>query len=290
VSVRATDAGVASHARLVYENVIPGIRAAFDNDYDREPQLRDLRVSADYPLRKIDYPAVVVEYSPQRVVSAGVGHEEWFTDPAGHFRRWKHSRFEGTLTLRALALSTLDRDILADALAELVRFGDLEPQLNRFYEVIYPTEQALFDDVADGERYSWRLFGQLMLDSDQLMAVGNSATVAPWQPEDVLVYSGGWSMNLHGGYYNSYPRVDWRRVTRIVIDAYAQDRLGHDLPFPGHAEVAWSPPLVFADAAVVSGSGSPSAQEDYFQGELLQEETVDAGTAHGRSSPSGAEA
>src|SRR5574340_570197 len=255
--VRITDQSVASHARLVYENVIPALRDAFDSFYNRERQLVDLRITQDYPLKKIDYPSIVVEYQPQRIVNAGVGHVEWFTDPYGHFRKWRHSRFEGTLNLRTSGLSTKDRDILSDAVAELVRFGHLDTQLNRFYQKIYPSDYDLQTNAnATGTSYSLMLFGQLALDSDQLQAVGNSAQIAPWAPEDLLVYQGGWSCRIHGAYYNSIPTVDWSRVTRIEIDAYIQDTTPsyHD-----HLEIAWTPPLVYADAAQVSGSGVISA-------------------------------
>jgi hypothetical protein len=284
VSTRTTDLSVASHSRLVYRNVIAALKAAFDSGYDRDRQLTGLRVTQEYPLRREDYPTLLVEYAPQRVVSAGVGHVEWFDDPRGHLRKWKHSRFEGTLNLRVYALSTLDRDLLADAVAELIRFGDLDPQLNRFYERMYPAGDDL--PVLPGEDYSWGMFSQLMLDSDQLVAAGNSATVAPWQPEDVLVYSGGWSMNLHGAYYNSYPSVDWSRATRIVVEAYQTDQAGAELPFPGHAEVAWSPAARHEDAAAVVGQSGVSGGEEHLHPPA---ETVDALVVRGRGHASAAE-
>lgn len=249
MGVRDTDLSVASHSRLVYRNVIEGLRAAFGSDYGRDRQLADLRITQNYPLLKIDYPSVTVEYSPQRVVAAGVGHVEWFDDPRGYLRKWKHSRFEGTLTLHAFALTTLDRDLLSDALAELVRFGSLDEGLNRFYETIYPDDESLELGTLPGEDYDWRLFGQLMLDSDQLIAVGNSATVAPWAPEDLLVYSGGWSMNLHGGYYNSVPTQDWGRVRKVKIQAFTDEGLAPPI-LSAEAEFSWD---TTEDSGIVRG-------------------------------------
>jgi len=249
-SVRETDHNIASHSRLVYRNVVAGLKATFDQFYNREPQLQNLRVTQNYPLKRIDYPSVVVDYQPQRVVSAGVGHVEWFSDPHGRFRKWKHNRFEGTLSFHAYALSTLDRDILSDALVELVRFGDLDANLNSFYEILYPDDAALEAEAdAQAANYSYSLFDQLMMDSDQMIGIGNSATIAPWSPEDVLVYQGGWSVSLHGGYYNSYPTVDWSRLRKIAIQAYDDSGLGP--PFlTADAEFSWDQ----EDAATVTGS------------------------------------
>jgi hypothetical protein len=95
---------------------------------------------------------------------------------------------------------------------------------------------------------------------------GNSATIAPWQPEDVLVYSTGYSVILHGGYYNTNPTVNWSRVTRIVIDAYQTDQFGTDLPFPGHAEIAWTPAWVHEDTNQASGAAVISGVESYDDG------------------------
>jgi hypothetical protein len=278
VGVRTTDLGIASHTRLVYTNVIPALREAFDGSYSRDSQLADLRITQNYPLKKIDYPCVVVEYQPQSVMSAGVGHVEWFTDPRGRWRKWKHNRFEGTLSLRVFALTTKDRDIISDALVELIRFGDLDPQLNKFFEVIYPQDGDLTAEEAEaGYTYSYNAFDQLMLNSDQLYSLGNSAQIAPWAPEDVLVYSGGWSTNLHGSYYNVYPTVDWSRVTRIRIEAYTTDQYG--LPFDEDLTVAWVPPFDKDDEATITGTAVISADESQDGIDDL----LDAATAWGHA-------
>lgn len=266
--IRISDRGVASYRRLVYENIITALRAAFDLNYNRERQFAGVKITQKYPLQKIDYPCIVVEFQDQKVVNAGVGHVEWFRDPLGAIRKWNHSRFEGTLNMTVHALSPLDRDILADALVETIRFGRLDSQLNRFYEIIYPehTPPPWDPNAPDPNpfyEYNVSLFNQLMLDSDQMFGQGNSATIAPWQPEDVLVYTTGYSVTLHGGYYNTNSNVNWTRVTRIVIDTYQQDQFGRDLPFPGHAEIAWSPSFLFEDKGTVVSIAQISSEEEF---------------------------
>jgi len=264
--IRTTDLGVASYRRLVYRNVIAAVKSVFDSGYDRETQLSQIKITQQYPLKKLDYPCVVIDFQDQRVLNAGVGHVEWFRDPLGAIRKWNHSRFEGMLNFNIHALSTLDRDILADAIVEMVRFGRLDDQLNRFYEIIYPEHTPPPPPTNPDtywQDYNYSLFGQLMLDSDQLTGHGNSAQIAPWQPEDVLVYTTGYSVVLHGGYYNTNPAQDWSRVTRIVIDSYQTDQYGVELPFPGHAEIAWSPPFQFLDEDQVSGGAVISADEEH---------------------------
>lgn len=286
IGIRETDLTVASHRRLVYRNIVGALQAAFDDNYNRDRQLENLRITPTFPIKKIDYPSVVVQYQNAFVANAGVAHVEWFPDPLGRLRQWNHSRFEGTINLTAFALSPLDRDILVDALVEVIRFGRLDEQLNRFYQLVYPehTPPAPPVDPTDPwPAYNVSLFNQLMLNSDRVSGIGDSVSVAPWQPEDVMVYSGGVSTDLHGAYYNTYPSidVDWRHITSVVIDAYQTGQYGNELPFPGHAEIAWDPPFVFTDTDVISGGSEVSGEESHFPGELVAQETVDAAAVHG---------
>lgn len=269
--IRTTDHNIASYRRLVYENVISGLRAVFNENYIRDPQFANLKITPQYPLKRVDYPCIVVEFQDQKVVNAGVGHVEWFPDPLGVYRKWNHNRFEGRLIFTIHALSPLDRDILADALVEVLRFGRLDQQLNRFYEIIYPEHlpppwDSEAPDPNPFYEYNVSLFGQLMLDSDQIFGSGNSATIAPWQPEDVLVYTTGYSVALHGGYYNTNNQISWDRFSRIVIDSYQTDQFGRELPFPGHAEIAWFPPFVFEDQARTKGVAQISGVEEFIDG------------------------
>lgn len=269
--IRISDLGVASHRRLVYRNIMSALKTVFDDDYDRERQLKNIKITQQYPYRKLDYPCIVVEYQNSTVLNAGVGHYEYFPDPYGRLRKWHHRRFEGMIHFNVFALSTPDRDILTDAITELISFGTLEPILNRFYEIIYPTDFPIVDpgDGSYALDYSLSMLSQLMFNSDEIRNSGDSATIAAWQPEDVLVYSSGIFTDLHGGFYNTNPTVDLSRVTRILIDAYQTDQSLIDLPFPGHAEIAWEPPFVYSSSDEVGGEAVISAEE-YMDNEIAQ--------------------
>lgn len=250
---RTTEFRTASHRRLVVRAIITGLESVFDSNYDRDRQFRDLKITPQYPLVKDDYPCVVVEYEPQRVVNAGVGHEEWFTDEQNILRKWNHSRFEGTITFEIYALSPLDRDILADAIEEVVRFGRLDSELIPFFHELY-------GDSYDGQPVT-NTYAQLMFNSDEMTGGGNNASPAPWQPEDQLTYMTSLSSEIHGGIYNVIPQDTWSMVTRADAASYPEFEEQVVLPF-GDPDKVWTNPFIHEDENGVRGAGEVSSTDD----------------------------
>ncbi len=266
--IRTSDVSVAGHRRLVYDTVIAALRKVFGGDYDRDPQLKGrngqgLKITQQYPFVEADYPSIVVDYQNSKVVNAGVGHYEIFPDRQGVLRLWNHNRFEGRLQFSLHAMSSLDRDILADALVELIRFGRLDEVLNVFFETIYPwsfTPQAQIFPSPDDDYIA---LTQLMLDSDQVMGEGDSAMINPWGAEDTLVYTSVCSVVLHGGYYNVLPTPELGVYTAVEILAQMTDDLEHPVnPIPEFASVGWNPPIWYQDGDVVHGTAYISAVEN----------------------------
>lgn len=254
---RTTDIRSASHRRLVGRTIVRALRSAFDASYNRDRQLIDVKITQQYPLQKLDYPCIVIEYQPQRIMNAGIGHEEWFNDENNILRKWHHSRFEGTLDLNVFALSPLDRDLFADALEEVIRFGRLDAQLISFFDEIYPHEDhapILFDSHG-------AVLSQLMLNVDEVDGGGNSASIAPWQPEDVLVYETNLSLEIHGGIYNVQPDETWQVVTRARAESYPQFEEDVTLPFSNDPAAVWTNPFEFEDDSVIGGEGIISGDE-----------------------------
>lgn len=260
--LRTTDQKTASHRRLVVRTMITAFEAVFDGSYDRDRQLQNLRIVPTYPLDQTDYPCVVVSYTPSRVVNAGVGHEEWFDDANNILRKWNHSRFEGSIDLDILALSPLDRDLLADAVEEVLRFGRLDSQLAKFFTTVY-------GDTSDNATYVLQ-FTQLMLNTDEITGGGNSESLAPWSPEDQLVYETNLSLEVHGGLYNAVPTDTWGYITNVNSDSYPQGDQNVELlvggeaplPFPDPT-LAWTNPFIFEDGDEVTGVAVISGSEQY---------------------------
>lgn len=259
MGVRTTEQGVVSHRRLALRTVVLALQSVFGNTYDREPQFVDLKVTTEFPLVEVDYPCITVEYEPQRVVNAGVGHEEWFVDANRILRKWNHSRFEGQVIFNVFALSKLDHDLLSDALMEVIRFGRLDPNLLPFFTSIYGDPNAPVS----------LQFSQIMLNADELDFGGDSVSPAPWQPEDTLVYTSDISTTLHGGFYNVLPQDTWGYVTRASAEPYPQGEQTvtiefspdeQALPFPDPSTL-WTNPFQIEDAGSVTGTAVISGSD-----------------------------
>jgi hypothetical protein len=247
---RITDLNVSSHRRLLIRTLVPALRAVFDDTYNRERQLVGLKITESYPLQRVDYPCIVVKYEPTRVSNAGVGHEEWFLDNTNVLRKWHHSRFEGTIDFEVFGLSPLDRDLLADALTEVIRFGRLDTQLLKFFEAIY----GAADDPVK------LVFQQVTINADEVNFGGNSESIAPWQPEDVMVYETILSVNTMGGYYNVVPTDEWAYVTRARAEGYFSPlayqeglvTIGEASPPFSDPATIWTNPFEFEDEGIVT--------------------------------------
>lgn len=230
--------------------MVSALRDAFGTTYNRDPQLVSLKVTNKYPLAAVDYPCIVVEYEPMKISNAGVGHEEWFTDANNVFRKWHHNRFEGSLTFDIFGLSPMDRDLVADALVELLRFGRLDAQLDKFFIDLYGDPESTAVEL---------LFSQIMLNVDDISGGGNSAGVAPWQPEDTMVYQTTHSIDIHGGYYNVVPTQTWQYITKATASPYEQD-IEFTLPF-NNPVTSWTNPFEYEDADMVTGAAVISSTD-----------------------------
>ena len=178
-----------------------------------------------YPLTEVQYPAVIVTFLPTNNETAGIGHEEVFNDINGQPRTWQHRRFEGTVSFTAVALDPIDRDVLSDAVVDALSFSHFtdSPALAAFFTRMQQTPDAI------GTVF------QVNLTSDRIIPGGTSVSIAPWQPEDVLLYEEVWSVAVMGGYYNTV-LSEW---PGYIMDAYIDD--------PFMQSFAADPPLVPPD-------------------------------------------
>lgn len=235
---------VAPYRRIVVKTMIAAFRDTFNNAYPNERQFQNLKVTQKYPLQKIEYPALVIEYQGRSIFDAGVGHQEWFPyTPTGASQQWLHRRAEGGLSLNIYAESSLDRDIFADSIVEILSFGSLQTQLNTFFNTVYgnPNTQATV----------LTMLSQIMLNTGEIHEMGNNVSPAPWQPEDSLIYSTGFYLDCHVGFYNAFVQeVEWEYVQNVNNYPYPEFKTNVDDFFSvGERMVdgTWVPPLVFTE-------------------------------------------
>lgn len=270
---RTTELRVSSHRRLVTRALVTALQSVFDDQYDRDRQFQTLHVGPTYPMSEVGYPAVVIEYENTRVMNAGVGHEEWFEDADNILRKWNHSRFEGNINLEILALTTLDRDLLADAVIEVLRFGRLDSAMESFFDTLYGNPND--PDVE-------LVFSQLMLNVDDISGAGNSETLAPWGAEDVHVYETSYTLEIHGGYYNIIPEATWQVVTKVGSASFLEgwEDIQFDVPYY-NPDTLWTNPFIYVDEGAVTSQAVISGAES----EVVGTRYDDAGTSTAIAAP-----
>jgi len=201
-----------SYKTTINRTVTRALRDVFTSTYP-DSDFQNLNIVVDYPLSEAEYPAIICRYREGPIPNAGVGHAEYFPAPDGSIRKWKHRRFEGTMEFLVSTLSPLDRDVLSDALVEILSFGDLDSLLNNFFVRVYGELGVEVGTLG--------LLHQISLNTDRIDPTGESATIAPWQPEDVMVYTNGYTLQCNGGFYNSYrPSASLGYIQNAIIEPY----------------------------------------------------------------------
>src|SRR5262252_2465856 len=116
--------------------LVEAVKTTFDDAYP-EPDFRNVHCSIEYPIDKMHYPGVWVDYTDaDKLKIAGVDHKEYHDyDPQGFqpYTRWK---FSGYASCTVTALTSWERDRLYDELVATFAFGKENHERSRFRKVI----------------------------------------------------------------------------------------------------------------------------------------------------------
>lgn len=187
--------------------LVEAMRAVFENHPDQI--LRDhTQVSVDLPTERAAYPAIVIRYYGRNLRNMGVGHIEHIQNPNGQWQPYKHFMYSGDVEFAIYALSSVDRDILADSVAQILSMGDLEYYSNLFGERIYSS-----DDPNS-------IFQFININSDEISEFGETQAVAPWMPEDTLVYQTSLRVGLMGEFYSRPLETEYGLVEQVEVYPY----------------------------------------------------------------------
>lgn len=193
---------------MTTSTVVEALQAVFTDEY-AEPQFQNLLITPEFPVTKQEYPSILVNVNIGTVENMGVGHSELFRTPAGTLHRWGHRYFTGTVDMTCYALTTVDRNILADSLINILSFGRWDSSLTPFIN-------TLWGDPADDYSQLAAMY-QLELATDNIKGGGNGVGPVPWQTEDELLYSKRISLDFFGGFYSAVTEDLSQFVQRIDI-------------------------------------------------------------------------
>lgn len=162
----------------------------------------DVTIDMEYPIEKESYPGVWVQFSFNEIVQAGIGHEPMLrtvTAPASGNTpeqfKWEPIRefqFKGRVTLTIVALTSLERDRIADAVITMLAFS--RPPENVITKADEDTKQfrQLIGSLAENP------YVCITINHDQIIPGGQAMTTGvPWD-EEIPGYEDSYSFDILG--------------------------------------------------------------------------------------------
>lgn len=161
------------------------MKEVFDNDF-AIADFRNILITLDYPIQKQQYPSIWVDFEPLGSLSlVGIGHSEYVEQGPEISREMYRWRFAGHLSFTAVAMTSLERDRLCDAIIRVLAFSRTAA-MSQFRTTI-----------EGGELIA------LNVDFDQVELRGFSVSPGtPWGTDE-LVYEGTIAMEIAGEFVNT---------------------------------------------------------------------------------------
>lgn len=162
----------------------------------------EVTVDMEYPIEKEHYPGIWVQFSFNEIVQAGIGHEPLIknvvtaaTEDTPEEVNWEPVRefqFKGRVTLTIVALTSLERDRLADAVITMLAFSR-------------PPNGVVTDPTGDTRKFRQLIsslaenpYVSLTINHDQIVPGGQGMTTGvPWD-EEIPGYEDSYSFDILG--------------------------------------------------------------------------------------------
>lgn len=195
--------------------LVEALQGTFDSVYPVS-KFRNVHASLEYPVDPQDYPSLWIDYDDtQPLLRAGVNHLETVTDSGttvDPFTRW---RFQGYVSITAVALTSLERDELFDEVVRVVAFGNEDTVVGRFKSMI-----ANNDLIAAN------------LQTDKIDVRGSAAAPGtPWGTDE-LMYERSLNLELIGEFIPDPATGTLVPLSQIKIIADQYLPGAPDSPFP----------------------------------------------------------
>ncbi|AEQ21024.1 minor tail protein [Rhodococcus phage E3] len=172
---------------------------------------REVHVDLEYPEKETSYPAVWVQLSLRDLQNAGIAHQ-WATADGEVVQQWM---FEGEVTLSVIALKSIERDRIADALVTYIAFSRATPG------------SSLYRALAENPTVS------MTINSDKITSGGQSTTIGvPWNP-DQLAYEDNYRFSMHGQFESVHTPEGEQVVLRAIGVTSTADLSGEMTIPPG---------------------------------------------------------
>jgi hypothetical protein len=197
------------------KEVLDALAPIFGASYP-DVQLRDrVRVSMEYPLAEIEYPAIILHFQEESIQSGGIGGF-WVDEEEKRYRHWF---FEGTLNFVILTKSPQDRDMLSAGLVSLLSFGDDLPEFKSFYS-----------DIEDADYVAIQLL------NGTIQPLGDQVGTVPWENSDEQLYNSTYSIRIFGEFYSEATSGGLIQISSVGVFPYTA---GQPIPQGSSDSAPW---------------------------------------------------
>lgn len=172
--------------------VVTGVRNAFASSTLGTVDGSQFYIDIEYPTDTTKYPGVWVQFAVQNLARAGIAMETWTKDDRGEWGAIHEWSFDGRITLTIAALSSKDRDRLADTVIAQLAFAR-------------PPDLVIRDPRKDAKQMKGLIttldenpYVSMTLNTDIVTSGGQTVTSGtPWAT-NILLYEDNYSIGCHG--------------------------------------------------------------------------------------------
>ena len=176
-----------------------------------------LEIDMEYPMELVNYPGIWVQFSISKLNRVGISHEvmtktienegtpeEWINwEPV---QEWG---FEGRVSLTVVAMTSLERDRISDTLLTVLAFAR-------------PPSLVLTDPKRDTKQFKSLItelaknpYIFMAINTDEIVAGGQSMAQAPFDPENFLTYEDTYSFDVMGQFAIKFKHDGTYTLTKI---------------------------------------------------------------------------
>lgn len=180
---------IESVKRAVISSIRTGLRGtSMDNNLDENEKFH---VSIEYPTQETEFPGVWVQFSIETLQRGGLGMMS-LTEVDGQWGSVHEWQFTGRITLTIAAMSSKDRDRLADTVISALAFSRPPDLVIRKRGQDAQQNRGLITAINNNP------YVALTLNTDQVMSGGQTVTAGiPWAP-NVLLYEDNYAVTCQG--------------------------------------------------------------------------------------------
>jgi hypothetical protein len=180
--------------------VVTGLREAFRGTSmaTQKDENAQFYIDIEYPTAETDYPGIWVQFAIESLQRAGIAMEEWEKDEDNNWTSVQQWMFNGRITLTIAALTSKDRDRLADTVVAQLAFSRPPDLVIRDKTKNTNQMRGLISALNNNP------YVQMTLNTDMVQSQGQTVSNGlPWAP-NLLLYEDAYSMTCVGQFNIRY--------------------------------------------------------------------------------------